>query len=145
MANAIWRSNQLTNIRAPWWLAGISAATAAAVTNAIVYGLARAAETIPQDVLVDSPTGEEPIGLAPVIFASIVPILIAAVLYVILRRFTAQPIRNLWIVAVAVLVLSFVQPFTISEAPAKMVVTLLIMHIVAVFVGIGTFTRLVRR
>lgn len=130
--------------RQPWWLAGIIAAVVAAVANVIVHGVARALDTIPQDVLVDSPTGEEPITLAPVIIFTAVPILIAAVLFAILRRTMRQPVRMLWIIGLVALVLSFVTPLTVPDAPARMIITLELMHIVAALVGLGVFTRLIR-
>lgn len=138
-------SNQLMDSRQPWWLAGIIAAVVATIVNTIIYGIARAADWLPQDIIVESPVGEDPILLQAVIFATVIPILLAAVLYFILARTTAQPIRILWIVGIVVLVLSFIQPFTIEDAPADMIVTLEVMHIVAALVGLGVFTQLVRR
>lgn len=138
-------SNQPMVSGQTWWLAGIIAAVVAAIVNAIIYFIARAADWISEDFIVESPMGDNPIELPAVIFATVIPILLAAVLYFILARTTAQPIRILWIVGIVVLVLSFFQPFTIDDAPTDMILTLEGMHVVAVVVGLGVFTGLVRR
>ncbi len=49
------------------------AAVLAAIANAIVYAIARAADTLPSDVLVDTPGGKQSIGLLAVIAASPIP------------------------------------------------------------------------
>lgn len=106
------------------------AAVAAAVVNAVIYGLARALDTIPRDVLIAGPTGDEPLGLVPVIFASVIGVLGAGVMWALCIKFSRRPMRLFQIIATVVLVLSFLSPFTISGAPAKMVLTLILMHVV---------------
>ncbi len=129
----------------PLWQSGIAAILLAAVANAIVYAVARALDTIPQSVLVETPGGgTDPISLLPVVAASAQGGLGATLLYWLLRRFTSRPARWLVIVGGAIMVLSFLQPLSISEAPAKMVITLVIMHIVAAVVSIGAVVRLTR-
>ena len=117
----------------PWQrllVATLATAVVAAVVNAIIFGIARALDTIPLEVVISGPTGDEPLGLVPVIFASIFGVLGAAVVFALCARFSTRPARLFQIIAAVVLVLSFVSPFTISGAPAEMIVTLILMHVV---------------
>ncbi|MGB3634721.1 MAG: DUF6069 family protein [Rubrobacteraceae bacterium] len=107
---------------------GFIAGVLAAVANAFVYLLASALGAMPDSVLVQ---GGDTITLFPVVISSFVPALVAAVLLVILGRFTRRPVGIFQTVAVVLLVLSLITPFTIPGAPAGMIATLLIMHVVA--------------
>lgn len=129
----------------PLWQAGLIAALAAAVANAIVYGLSQLFDTLPDSVLVESPAGEEPITLLPILILSFIPILLATGVFALLKRFTAQPSPILWITGMILMLLSLFSPVTIADAPADMKTTLVVMHIVAAIVGLGVLTRLVRR
>ncbi len=84
---------------------GAIAGMLAAVANGVVYLLAAAVGTMPDDVAV---SGGAPITLLPV-------------------------------------VLSFITPFTIPGAPAAMILTLLIMHVVAAAIIIWVLTTLAPR
>jgi hypothetical protein len=80
------------------WQVDIAAIIVTAAANAIVYGVARAADTLPQSVLVNTPGGAEPITLLPALLASAQGALGAAIAFALLRRLTARPVRNLWTV-----------------------------------------------
>lgn len=107
----------------------VIAAVAAAIVNAVIYLIARGLDTIPREVLISGPAGDEPLGLIPVIFASIFGVLGAGVVFALCAKFSSRPVRLFQIISVVVLVLSFISPFTISGAPAKMILTLILMHI----------------
>lgn len=128
----------------PLWQAGIAAIIVTAVTNAIVYAVARAAETLPPSVVVNTPGGSEPITLLPVVFASAQGALGAAIAFALLRRVTARPVRNLWTVGGVVTLLSLIPVFMIPDAPGRMIATLVVMHLVAAVVSITMVTRLAR-
>jgi Family of unknown function (DUF6069) len=75
----------------------------------------------------------------------------AAIVYVLIGRFSKRPIRVFRIVAVVALVLSFASPisaayvFPLSDAPDVItVVFLLAMHVVAAIITIGLFTTMAR-
>lgn len=120
------------------------AAILAAMANAIVYAIAKAADTLPSDVLVETPGGEQPIGLAAVIFATVFPIVIGGVVLALLARFTRAPRRIFVILASILAVLSLISPLTIADAPVDMKATLIVMHVVAAVVGVGALLRLSR-
>ena len=126
-----------------WWAAPLAAA-AAALANAVVYGGAEIAGALPDSVLVDSPTGREPLGLKAVLFASVMGAVGAAVVFALIGQFSRRPIRAFRIVAAVVLVLSFATPLTIPGAPLSMVLTMELMHVVAAAVIVGLLTTLAR-
>lgn len=111
-------------------LGTLVAAVAAAIVNAVTFWIARGLDTIPREVLISGPAGDEPLGLIPVIFASIFGVLGAGVVFALCAKFSSRPVRLFQIISVIVLVLSFISPFTISGVPAKMIITLILMHIV---------------
>jgi hypothetical protein len=120
------------------------AAVLAAVANAIVYAIAKAADTLPADVLVETPGGEQAIGLAAVIFATAVPIILGGAVLALLARFTRMPRQIFLVLAVVLTLLSLISPLTIPDAPTDMKATLVVMHIVAAVVGVGALFRLSR-
>ncbi len=122
--------------------AGPLAAVAAAVANAVVYFVASALGAMPQDVVVE---GSEPVTLEPVIFASVIGAVGAVVVFAIVALLVRQrQIRAFNVVATVALVLSFYTPFTIPGAPAAMVATLLLMHVVTAVVIVGVLTTFAR-
>ena len=123
------------------WVVPLAAATAA-VANAIVYLVASALGAMPQDV---DANGQGPITLAVVAVMSAQGAVVAAVVYALVGWFARRPVRVFRIVAVVVLVLSFVTPFTIAGAPVTMVVVLLLMHVIAALVIVGILTTLAAR
>lgn len=143
MASIVSRT-QASGARLPLWQAGIVAILATTLAAVIVYSIASAAGTLPDSVPVPTPNGEEPITLAPAILASAQGALAAAIVYALLRRLTARPDRILWLIGGSVLALSLIPVFAIDDAPAKMIVTLLAMHVAAGLTAIGTLTRLTR-
>ncbi len=122
--------------------AGPLAAFAAAVANAVVYFVAYVLGAIPRDVVVE---GFGPITLEPVVFASVIGAVAAAVVFAIVALLARRrPIRTFNVVAAVALVLSFYTPFTVAGAPVAMVATLLLMHVVAAMVIVGVLTTLAR-
>ena len=122
--------------------AGLLAAFVAAAANAVVYLVASAAGAMPQDVVVN---GQGPIVLPMVATMSVLGALAGAGVYALVGRFARRPVRVFRVVAAVALVLSFVGPFTIPGAPAAMVATLLLMHVVAAAVVVGLLTTLAAR
>jgi hypothetical protein len=122
--------------------AGLLAALVAAVANAAVYLVAAAAGTMPQDVVVN---GQGPITLPMVATMSVLGAVAGTVVYALVGRFARRPVRVFRVVAAVALVLSFGGPFTIAGAPAAMIATLLLMHVVAATVVVGLLTTLARQ
>ena len=121
--------------------AGPLAAVSAAVANAVVYFVASALGTMPQDFVVQ---GSGPITLAPVVVSSLIGAAGAAVIFTIVALLTRRPIRTFRVVAAVVLALSFATPLTIPGAPLSMILALEFMHVVAAVVIVGILTTLAR-
>ena len=69
--------------------------------------------------------------LGAVVTSSFVPTILAAVLFALLGRYTRRPVSISRAVAVVLLLVSFVTPFSIPGAPVSMIVALLLVHVVA--------------
>lgn len=122
--------------------AGLLTALVAAAANAVVYLVAAAAGAMPPDVVVN---GQGAMTLTMVVTTSAFGAVAGTAVYALVGRFVRRPVRVFRIVAAVALVLSFVGPFTIPGAPAAMIVTLLLMHVVAAAVVIGLLTTIAAR
>lgn len=126
-------------------LAAILAALGAAVVNAVIYVAASSAGFIRDSVPVPGPGGEQPLTAATVVIVSVVGVVGAAIVFAAISRMARRPVRTFRIVATAVLVLSLATPLTIAGAPAAMVATLMLMHVVAWGVSLALLTRTTAR
>lgn len=124
------------------WRNGIFAAVTAAIVNAILFLVGSAIGAFPSNVLIPAMAGPAmPLTLIPVIIMSILPILVATLVYTILSRVTGNPNRWFNILAALVFVAMFFTPFTIPGAPMLMIVFLEVMHIVAAAAVISFLNR----
>lgn len=124
------------------WIAPLIA-LAAAVANALVYLIATAMRVIPSGFIIPGPG--TPLTLGMVVGSTVVPALLAGVVFALLGRFTRRPTRNFVVLSGVFLALSFVTPLTIPGAPLPMVLAMELMHIVAVVVIVGGLITLARR
>src|SRR4051812_20918684 len=90
----------------PLWQTALIAAVLAAAANAAIYGIARIFGTIPQSVMVSSPSGDGPLTLGSVSIMSIVAVLAATVLYAGIGRIASHPGRVLWFIGIPLLAVS---------------------------------------
>jgi len=119
------------------WKAGLVASVVAAAANALIYGVARIAGTIPQSVEVDALSGNGPVTATAVIATSVLAVLVATLLYAVVRRIARRPERTFFIVGSLLLVVSLAMPFSIPDVPMKMAVTLALMHVTTGVVALG--------
>jgi hypothetical protein len=118
-------------------LVGLGTMVAAVVATVVVYFIGSALVGYnPQFVVLSN--------VSPTIIFTIVPAIVAVVLYAILLRFTANPARVFTIIAVVVLVLSLIPDLTyiptVPGASGPQTAVLMVMHIVAAVVITGTLT-----
>ena len=117
-------------------LAGI----VAAAINAVLFFIGKATGLISDSVLIQP--SNQPISLVPVLISSILPTLLAAGVLALLNRFVAAPLRVFTIIAVVLLVLSFINPFAaIPNIPIGMGIWLNVMHVVVAGVVVLAFRR----
>jgi hypothetical protein len=142
-ANSTATQTERIDLGRLWW-ASLLAGLGAVVANVLVYFIVSAAGAIPNSVLI--PGMNQPITVVLVIMNSFIPAILAAVLLALLNRFTRRPVRLFRIIAAVLLLISFVNPFTIPGAPPTMILALALMHIVAAAIIVGVLTTLpVRR
>lgn len=88
------------------------------------------------------------VGPGGAIIFTVVPAVVAVLLYALLLRFTASPARVFTILAGVVLVLSLIPDVTyiptVPGATAGQTAILMVMHVVAAVVIVGMLTRLTR-
>ena len=100
----------------------------AAVINVAIYYLSISMGWIDTDLPV-SPDGQ-PLTVAAMIIASILPAILGGVIYWLLVRYTKRPNPIFYILS-AIVVIAFVfSPFSIQNVPTSMVVILEIAHLV---------------
>ena len=125
--------------------AGLLAAVAAAVANALIYFAASGLGFITQGFVIRMMSGEMPFTVGLVAITSVVGAVGAAVAFGVIGLFAQRPVRLFRIVAVVALALSFAMPLTIPGAPVAMVLSLEVMHVVACTVIVGLLTTLARK
>jgi hypothetical protein len=113
------------------WINGCIAAAISVVLNVAIFLVGREANLIQESVEVQSPAGEGALTIGPVIVMSILPVVVAVLLYGVLRKMTSRPARLFRIIGGVLLMLSLLMPFGIPDVPAKMALTLDLMHVVS--------------
>jgi hypothetical protein len=120
-------------------LVGIATVIAAVAANLVVYFIGSLlVDYDPSFVVLATPGGT--------IIFTVVPAVVAVLLYAILLAATSDPARTFTIVAVLVLILSWIPDLTYippvpGSSPAQTAV-LMVMHAVAALVIVGMLTRL---
>ncbi len=125
--------------------AGLLAAVAVAVANALVYFAASGLGFITQGFVIRMTSGEMPFTVGLVAITSVVGAVGAAVAFGVIGLFARRPVRLFRIVAAVALVLSFAMPLTIPGASVAMVLSLEVMHVVAWAVIVGLLTTLTHK
>jgi hypothetical protein len=119
------------------------AIVASIVATVIAFYIVDAAGLIPDSVTIERMNGDNgAIGVGDVIGTVLFDWVIAGIVLLLLRAFTRRPLRIFLIIAVVALVASFALPaIQIDDIPAKMVVGLDILHVVAAVSGLGVLYR----
>jgi len=121
------------------WFSGILAAAVSVVVNVVLFFVGTAIDAFPPDVLV--PGTAAPMTVTPVAIMSVLPILVATLVYTIMSRFTDTPNRWFNILAAIVFVAMLFTPFTIPGAPTLMIVFLEVMHVVTAVAAVYFLNR----
>jgi uncharacterized membrane protein YoaK (UPF0700 family) len=111
-------------------MAGLMAAGAATVVNAILFLVFHAAGIIVDTIFIQP---NQPMTIIPIIISSIVPTLIATLVFFLLEKFTKNGFKIFRIIALVLMALSFVNPFMgIQGVTMGYAIVLNIMHVVVV-------------
>ena len=122
-------------------LAGLGTVAAAVLANLLVYALGSVVVGYdPQFIVLANASGT--------ILFTVVPAIVAVLLYAALTRFTANPAGIFTNIAVVVLVLSLIPDLTyipsVPGASSGQTAILMVMHVVAAAVIVTTLTTLTR-
>lgn len=120
------------------WAAPL-AGMAAALLNALLFQVFSVAGIISEQIVIP---GQGPITLLPVIISSFIPSLLAGLVLALLGRFSRQPFKIFRILALVLVVLSFLNPFLgIPGITLSMGIALNIMHVVVAASDVYVFER----
>jgi hypothetical protein len=112
------------------FLAGLMAAGTAAAVNAILFFIFHAAGLITDDIEIQP--GQH-MTVVPVLLSSIMPTLIACIVFWVIERLTKRGIMIFTIVSIVLLLLSFSNPFVmIPNVTIGYGVALNVLHVVVV-------------
>lgn len=111
----------------------------AAMLNAVLFWIGTALGTFPPGLVI--PSSGEPFTVGAVAFSSFMPALVAGLLLFLLIRFARKPLHSFNVIALLVLVLSVVTPFSLPAAPIGLIVLLEVMHLVVAAVIVFLFNR----
>lgn len=122
-------------------LIGLGTVVAAVIANLLVYALGSVVVGYdPGFVVLANPSGT--------ILFTVVPAIVAVLLYAVLMRFSADPARVFTNIAVVVLIVSLIPDLTyipsVPGATSGQTATLMLMHVVAAGVIVWMLTALTR-
>lgn len=117
-------------------LRGVVAAVVASALNAALVPVARSLDLAP---------GFEPISYTPVVFLTVLGATAATAVFAVVVRLSTDPARTFTRLATGVLVLSVLPDLLLlrveSAATVPGILVLVVMHVVATVVIVGTLTR----
>ncbi|MBK9981019.1 MAG: hypothetical protein IPP15_01110 [Saprospiraceae bacterium] len=109
-------------------MAGLTAAAVSAIINSILFFAFKAVGSITDDVFIQP---AQPLTVVPVIISSIVPTLIASLVFFFLEKYTQNGFRIFSIITIILMLLSVALPFTaIPNATTQYSLSLVPMHLV---------------
>ena len=98
------------------------------VINVILFFIGKAMGAFPETVLI--PNQGKPFTVVPFIFSSMIPSIVAGLVMGLINHFSKKPKKVFNIIALILVVLTFINPFFIPGAPMMMIIILNIMHVV---------------
>lgn len=125
-------------------LATLIAAVVSTVANVLLLLIGQATGAIGDNVTLSN---GQVFGAAAVISMSIMPAIVAAIVYAILGAIgrIRRPITVFRILSLVILVLSFASPFTIPDVGVGFIFFLELMHVVSAVAIVGSLTTIARR
>ena len=110
------------------FMAGLMAAGVATGLNALLFFIFKAQGVIVDTIFIQP---NQPLTVVPIIISSILPSLIASLVFFLLEKFTKNGFKVFRIIALVLAVLSFINPFMgIPNVTVAYAVVLNLMHVV---------------
>lgn len=111
-------------------MGGLFAGIAAAVINAILFFIGRGAGVFTDELMIQP---GQSLTVVPVLISSILPAIVASIIFFLLDKFTSKGMLIFTIISVVLLVLSFINPFVgIPGISVAQGVLLDVMHVTVV-------------
>jgi len=109
-------------------MAGVMAAGVATGLNALLFFIFKALGIIVDTIFIQP---NQPLTVVPIIISSILPSLIASLVFFLLEKFTKNGFKIFRIIALVLMVLSFINPFMgIPNVTVAYALVLNLMHVV---------------
>ncbi len=102
----------------------------AAIVNVLIFTFAHSFGLIPDSVII--PGANAPLTIPPVAIASLIPSIIAGIGFAIMKKYFKKAFIIFFALSIVLLLLSFLSPMTIPNAPREMIISLNTMHVVVV-------------
>lgn len=110
--------------------AGLTAALVATAGNAILYYAFHAAGVLVDTLYIKD---QQPLTIVPVVISSIVPSMLASLVFFLLTKYTAKGFAIFRIISLVLLIVSFINPFVaIKGVTLGYALVLNLMHVVVV-------------
>lgn len=112
------------------FMAGLMAAGAATVINVILFLIFHATGIIVDTIFIQP---NQPMTIVPIIISSIIPTLIATLVFFLFEKYTKNGFKIFRIIAIILMVLTFINPFVgIQGVTMGYAIALNVMHVVVV-------------
>ncbi len=109
-------------------MAGLTAASVSVIINVILFFIFKSIGWITDDVFVQP---NQPLTVLPVIISSVIPTLIASLVFFFIEKYTQDGFKIFSIISIILMLLSLAMPFTgIPNVPVKYALALEPMHFV---------------
>ena len=109
-------------------MAGAMASLTAVVINAVLFLIFQAAGVIVDTIFIQP---NQPLTIIPIIISSILPTMVASVVFFLIEKFTNNGFKIFRLVSIILLILSFMNPFMgIPEVTVGYAMVLNLMHVV---------------
>ena len=109
-------------------MAGAMASGASVIINTILFFIFRSAGVLVDTIFIQP---NQPLTIVPVIISSIMPTLVASIVFFLIEKYSNNGFKIFRIVSIVLLVLSFMNPFMgIKEVTMGYALVLNVMHVV---------------
>ena len=109
-------------------LAGSKASVVSLVVNSILFFTLKSLDVFTDNIFIEP---NQPLSIFPIILSCILPSMIASIVFFLLEKYTLNGFKIFRIVALVLLILSFIQPFVgIAGATIAYSIGLNLMHLV---------------
>ncbi|MFN6378214.1 MAG: DUF6069 family protein [Flavobacteriales bacterium] len=127
-----------------WALALSISAILAVLVNIVLFKILLQFDYLSDKIQIPAENGaNQSIGFNEVIWASVTPMVLGSLLYLIFLKFTNNPRWIYWTTVLLILVLSFINPFMIPGIPIASAISLNILHISPAVLSAIAMTRFV--